>query len=130
MRIEVTAQEVGALLQLVELDAQTQSLLSETHRSRREATRRRVPRALLDRYQVLLEGGRLPVIVAIERGGCSGCHVRLPTMLEYKARRSPAIHTCPRCHRMLYAPEFLQEIARSFTSERKPAERRATRGAV
>ena len=125
MRIEATAQEIGTLLQLVEFDAQAQSLPSEEHRSRREATRRRVPRALLERYQALLEVGRSPVIVAIERGGCSGCHVRLPTMLEHKAKRSPAIHTCPRCHRMLYAPEFLQEAARSPGSEREPAGTRA-----
>lgn len=127
MRIEATAQEIRTLLQLAELDVQGQSLSPETYRSRREATRRRVPRGLLERYQMLLEAGRRPVIVAIERGGCSGCHVRLPTMVEHKARRAPAIHSCPRCQRMLYAPELLQEAARSSTSERK---KRATQTAT
>jgi hypothetical protein len=32
-------------------------------------------------------------------------------MFESRARRSPAIHTCPRCHRMLYAPEFVRAAA-------------------
>ena len=123
MKIEVTAKEIAALLQLVELD--TQSLLSETQRSRREAVRTQVPRTLLDRYRVLLEFGRLPVIVAIERGACSGCHVRLPTMLEFKAKRSHAIHTCPRCQRMLYAPDLLEGAATGSTAGRKPADKRA-----
>jgi len=113
MTIDTTVPEIDALLQLAELDAQAPSLPPEKHRSHREAARRRVPRELLDRYQKLLDVGRRPAIVAIERGGCSGCHVRLPTMLEYKARRSPAIHSCPHCHRMLYAPEFHLKTAHS-----------------
>ena len=129
MRIEATAPEIGRLLQLAELDAQAESLSPEAYRGRRETARKRVPRALLDRYQTLLEGGRSPVLAPIERGACSGCHIRLPTMLEYKAKRWPAIHTCPHCHCMLYAPGFLQETASSPVSERKPAARRGTRSA-
>ena len=125
MRIDVTAKEIVALLRLVELDAEAQSLLSEAQRSRREETRMHVPRALLDRYRVLLEVGRVPVIVAIERGACSGCHVRLPTMLEHKTRRSPGIHTCPRCHRMLYAPDLIEGAAPGSTAGRKPADKPA-----
>jgi hypothetical protein len=107
MRIETTVREIRALLQLAELDAQAQELPPETYRSRRETIRRRIARPLLERYQALLDAGRSRVIAAIERGSCSGCHLRLPTMVESQARRSPIVHTCPHCRRMVYAPELL-----------------------
>jgi predicted nucleic acid-binding Zn-ribbon protein len=107
MRFEATIQEIRALLQLVEFDAEAPKLPLELCRSRREASRQRVLRPLLERYEILIEAGRRPPIVAIERGACSGCHIRLPTMLESRARRSPAVHTCPSCRRMLYAPDLL-----------------------
>jgi predicted nucleic acid-binding Zn-ribbon protein len=107
--IEATRGEIAALLRLAELDAQAQDPTPDTLPARREASRRQVTGVLLERYETLLEIGREPPIVPIERGGCSGCHVRLPTMMEYRARGAPAIHTCPRCRRMLYAPEMLRE---------------------
>lgn len=123
MKIEATVQQIRALLQLVEVDRSADQPASETRRQGREAAARRVPRCLLDRYQLLLEVGPTPVVVAIERGVCSGCHVRLPTMVEHKARRSPAVHTCPHCRRMLYAPELVHE--ESHADDGKPS-RRAT----
>jgi predicted nucleic acid-binding Zn-ribbon protein len=107
MRIEATVQEIRALLRLAELDAHAQEWTPETHRRRRGASRSGIPTALLDRYQTLLDAGRCPVITTIEQGTCSGCHLRLPTMVELQARRSPAVHTCPHCRRMVYAPELL-----------------------
>ena len=111
MKIETTVQQIRALLQLAEIDAQMQELSSDTHRSRREASRRRVGAVLLDRYQKLLDNGRWPAIAAIERGGCSGCHVRLPTMVEHQARHAGVVHTCPHCRRLLYAAELVGDDA-------------------
>jgi len=126
MRIEATVREIRALLQLAELDAHAQELPPETHQRRREESRRGVARALLERYQTLLEAGRCPVITAIERGTCSGCHLRLPTMVESQARRALAIHACPHCRRMLYAPELLNaEALRKAGSQKKGAPDRA-----
>ena len=128
MKIQATAKEIRALLELAEVDQSADQLASGARRERREATARRVPRRLLDRYQLLLEVGRTPVVVAIERGACSGCHVRLPTMVEYKARRSPAVHTCPHCQRMLYAPELVRED--SHADDGKPSRRAAAASAA
>lgn len=108
MRIEATVKDIRALLELAALDGADQAA-SEARRQGRDALARRVPRRLLDPYQLLLEVGRTPVVVAAQRGICSGCHVRLPTMLEYEIRRSPAIHRCPHCRRMLYVPELVGE---------------------
>ena len=65
----------------------------------REAAQRRVPRPLLERYRALVEAGRSPALVAVERGTCSGCHVRLPTMVEYKVAHSLGVYACPHCRR-------------------------------
>lgn len=125
MRIETTVREIRALLELAELDAQVQGLPPEIYQSRREASRRSVGTALLERYQTLLDGGRCPAIVAIERANCSGCHLRLPTIVESQARRSPVVHTCPHCRRMVYAPELLTaEDAREAGSRKKGAPHR------
>lgn len=107
MKIEATAKDVRALLELAELDRGANPVGSKARAQARETAARRVPRPLLDRYELLLEVGRSPVCVAIERGACSGCHVRLPTMVADKARRSAAVHTCPHCRRLLYAPELV-----------------------
>jgi predicted nucleic acid-binding Zn-ribbon protein len=107
MSIQATAEEIASLLELVALDAGMHEVSPEAFAARREASQRRVASPLLDRYQLLLGIGRDPAVVPIAGGSCTGCHVRLPTMVEYQARRSPAIHTCPHCRRMLYAPELL-----------------------
>lgn len=113
MTIEATGMEIRALLELADVDQGADQLEPDVRRQGREAAARRVPRQLLDRYQLLLKVGRTPVVVAIERGACSGCHMRLPTMVEYKARRSPAVHTCAHCRRMLYAPELVRDSSRA-----------------
>lgn len=119
MKIEATVKEIRALLDLADLDGDPSA--SGTRLGDREAVARRVPRRLLDRYLLLLEVGRTPPFVPIERGVCPGCHVRLPTMLEYKARLSPAVHACPHCRRMLYAPELVREAARPDDGKRRAA---------
>jgi len=126
MSIEATVHEIRALIELAELDVPAQESPSEIYRSRREASRRQLARALLERYQSLLDAGRRPAIVAIERSRCSGCHLRLPTMVVSHARRSPSVHTCPHCRRMLYAPELLTaEDRREAGSQKKRAPDRA-----
>jgi hypothetical protein len=109
MRIEATAAEIRALL----LFAGSGPGAGEAGSSPRPAAARGIPPRLRERCQELVDAGRVPALVAIERGACSGCHVRLPTMVEWRARRSAAIHTCPRCRRMLYAPELLATDTRT-----------------
>jgi predicted nucleic acid-binding Zn-ribbon protein len=107
VKFEATVDEIRALLELAEADQGERRAASP----RRQAASRRVPPPLLERYELLLEVGRCPAVAAIQRRICSGCHVRLPTMVEQRARRAPAIHTCPHCRRLLYVPELVQEQA-------------------
>lgn len=128
MKIDTTAEEIRALLQLAAFDVDAPELPLETYRTRRDTIRRRVAKALLERYQALFDGGRRPPIVAIERGACSGCHLRLPTMMESRTRRLPGVYVCPQCRRMLYAPGLLvAEDPDVKGSQKKRASPRASR---
>jgi predicted nucleic acid-binding Zn-ribbon protein len=105
VKIEATVKQIRALLQLAELNAGPDPPSPEA----REAAQRGVPPPLLERCLSLIDAGRTPAVVAIERGACAGCHLRLPTMLEQQAAHSLAVHTCPHCRRMLYAPALILE---------------------
>jgi len=109
LKIEATVKQIRALLQLAELNEGVDKLSLEAYHRGREAVQRGLPRLLLERYQSLVAAGRTPAVAAIERGACSGCHVRLPTMLEHQAGRSLAVYTCPHCRRMVYARELIRE---------------------
>jgi hypothetical protein len=122
MMIEATPGQIRVLLRLAERNEGAEGLTPGDDGHDPDEVPRGLPRLLLDRYRSLLEAGRSPAVVAIERGACSGCHVRLPTMMEYRARRAPALYTCPHCRRMLYAPELVREGANA--DEGKTAARR------
>jgi hypothetical protein len=109
VKFEATVKEIRALLQLAEIDRGPARAQAGGSSRRREALRSCMPRLLVERYGSLVDAGYSPAVVAIERGACSGCHLRLPTMVEYAARRTPAVHTCPHCRRMLYTPELVSE---------------------
>jgi predicted nucleic acid-binding Zn-ribbon protein len=123
VKIDATVEDIRALLELTEADRPAERAASEARRQRRDAMARRVPRKLLDPYQLLLDVGRTPVVVAIERGTCMGCHVRLPTMLEYETRHSLAVHRCPHCRRLLYNPELVLGTPTSTLASRHGAPR-------
>lgn len=106
MKLTATVDEVRALLALAGSGHGRKRSASKRHREPRPL---RASRQLLDRYERLLAAGREPAIVAIVRGACSGCNLRLPTMVELQTRRSVAVHTCPHCQRMLYVPDLLRE---------------------
>ena len=109
MKIDATVKQIRALLELADLNEGADRLTVEAYRRGHEAVQRGVPRLLLERYHSLINAGRTPAVVAIERGACSGCHVRLPTMFEHQARRLLALYTCPHCRRMLYASQLVRE---------------------
>jgi predicted nucleic acid-binding Zn-ribbon protein len=109
VKIEATVKQIRALLQLAELNEGAEKLTAEAYRRGHEAVQQGLPRLLLERYHSLIDAGRIPAVVAIERGACSGCHLRIPSMVEYGARRSPAVHICPHCRRLLYAPQLVLE---------------------
>jgi predicted nucleic acid-binding Zn-ribbon protein len=123
MKLEANSKQVRALLDLASAYAPAEG--PESGAPGGDAATR-LPPALLERYESLLAAGRRPAVVAIVDGTCSGCHVRLPTSLEYQAGRALALYTCPRCRRLLYAPRLL-EGQEDPAPEGRPARRIAAR---
>ena len=109
MKIEATREDILVLLELTELDESAEPTVPAAQARAREAAEWRLPDALLARYRWLTAAGRYPVMVAVEQEACSGCHVRVATMIAALVKRSIGIYTCPGCRRMLYAPELLSE---------------------
>lgn len=107
MKIPATAAEIRILLQLASLDEQAPASGHDAAPGRREALRKSAAGPLLERYDALVGLGRTPALAPIERGACSGCHIRLATMVEHVLRHSSIVQVCPRCRRLLYAPERL-----------------------
>jgi hypothetical protein len=107
VKLEATVKQIQTLVRLAEFDKEAGKLTPDAYHRGHEALQRGLPRVLLDRYQWLVDAGRAPAVVAIEQGVCSGCHIRLHTMLEQQAGRSLAVFTCPHCRRMLYAAELV-----------------------
>jgi predicted nucleic acid-binding Zn-ribbon protein len=96
MKIEASADQIRALLSLASLDAEGEALQCG------------LPPLALERCRALVAAGRRPPIVTIERGACSGCHLRLPAMVEAKATHCLALYSCPHCRRLLYTRALLR----------------------
>ena len=111
MKIELTAEQIRAVLRLAS---------REEAPAAQGGAAARLPDSVLERVITLRARGRRPAIVAIEGGACSGCHVRLPTMIEQDAARSSALFSCPQCRRLLYARAALGDRARGGPSRTAP----------
>lgn len=122
--IEITEDQMGTLLRLAELDEGAAG--RPPHDERSHALLRGLPEPVVDRYRVLFQAGRHPAVAAISGGVCSGCHVRLPTMLEQKAAHALGLFTCPHCRRLLYNGALLGSPAAPAKASRRTA---AARGA-
>jgi predicted nucleic acid-binding Zn-ribbon protein len=109
MKIEATKEDIRLLLELTRLDEDPEGVAPGAHARARAALESRLPEDLLAAYRFLTAAGRYPVMVAVERETCSGCHVRLATMLADLVKRSIGVYLCPRCRRMLYVPALLSE---------------------
>jgi predicted nucleic acid-binding Zn-ribbon protein len=127
MKIEATREDILALLELTEIDARAEPAAAQAQARARDAAERRLPGDLLTRYRWLRAVGRYPVMVAVEQETCSGCHVRLATMIVDRLKRSIGIYACPRCRRMLYAPALLSKRAAEEAVEGKALSGRSPR---
>jgi len=125
MKIEATREDILALLELTEIDARSEPVAAQARA--RDAAERRLPDDLLTRYRWLRAVGRYPAMVAVEQETCSGCHVRLATMIVDRLKRSIGIYACPRCRRMLYAPALLSKGAAGEAVENKAPSGRSPR---
>ena len=57
---------------------------------------------VLSRYEFIRNRLRHPVIVPVEAGVCSGCHIAIPPQVFIDLQRGNHIMSCPNCQRLMY----------------------------
>jgi predicted nucleic acid-binding Zn-ribbon protein len=105
VRGELEQSEAGIADQLNEII----SNLAEAKRVRDEA-RGKVDKQWLKTYDTLV-GKRGYAVAPVIKGVCQGCHMALPPQLNNILARMESIETCPRCARLVYRKEFLEQVA-------------------
>lgn len=102
--------------QAAQVSGQTNKLESEisTLSSQRAQFSSSVEARILNQYNRIRSArGGLGVVPAVN-GRCKGCNMMVPPQLYNELRKAIELHTCPSCHRILFAP---QEQATPAASE-------------
>ncbi len=118
LRDELAESEGAMGGQIVELDAQLAAA-----KAARDAARGSVEKSLLKTYDSLV-GKRGYAVAPVVKGTCQGCHMALPPQLNNILARMTGIETCPRCGRLIYRKELLEEpvVAPEAPKAAEPAE--------
>lgn len=82
--------------ELSELEAKIseQEKIRQTHEEQ-------VPAPLLKRYNTI-RVRYTPALAAVDQGVCLECNVNLPPQMFIELQKFTSVHSCPRCHRLLY----------------------------
>ena len=64
---------------------------------------------VLNRYEFIRDRLRHPVIVPVEAGICSGCHIAIPPQVFIDLQRGNHIMSCPNCQRLMYWAHDFQD---------------------
>ena len=95
----------------VELERQQENLEFRLNLSReklegleaeRATVSKDIPAPVLGRYEFIRNRLRHPVIVPVEEGICSGCHIAIPPQVFIDLQRGNHIMSCPNCQRLMY----------------------------
>src|SRR6185295_5636064 len=79
-------------------------------RAARDASRSAVEKNWLKTYDSLA-AKRGYAVAPVIKGVCQGCHMALPPQLNNILARMESIETCPRCGRLVYRKELLEQGA-------------------
>lgn len=69
---------------------------------RRRETSKDIPLPVLSRYEFIRERLDYPVIVPVDQGICSGCHISIPPQSYIELQKGKQILSCPNCQRLIY----------------------------
>ena len=64
-----------------------------------------VPSPVFSRYEFIRNRLEHPVIVPVNQGVCSGCHIAIPPQIFIELQRGQQILSCPNCQRLIYWDE-------------------------
>lgn len=68
----------------------------------REGSAAGVPAPVFTRYEFIRRRLEHPVIVPVDAGICSGCHIAIPPQAFIELQRGKQILSCPNCQRLIY----------------------------
>lgn len=90
--------------------------------ARRSQAGQAVPKPILQRYEFIRARLKNPVIVPVNAGICSGCHISIPPQSFIELQKGVQILSCPNCQRLIYwsdhiAPEETPEAAEAAPAE-------------
>ncbi len=101
---------------------QAEGRLSELNAQRREAGQA-VPKPILQRYEFIRSRLKNPVIVPVNAGICSGCHISIPPQSFIELQKGIQILSCPNCQRLIYWSDHIQpEESPEAAAEEQTAE--------
>ena len=81
----------------------------------RSATGLEIPPPVFSRYEFIRRRLEHPVIVPVNQGVCSGCHIAIPPQSFIELQRGQQILSCPNCQRLIYWDEHF--VAPDDTSD-------------
>jgi predicted nucleic acid-binding Zn-ribbon protein len=103
LRSELSGSEAAMAEQLDGLKAQLAEATSV-----RDTARAQVEARWLKIYDTLA-AKRGYAVAPVVKGVCQGCHMALPPQLSNVLARMESIETCPRCGRLIYRKELLEQ---------------------
>jgi uncharacterized protein len=114
VRTELTNSEAAMADQLDGLKAQLAEAIAT-----RDAARAQVETQWVKIYDSLA-AKRGYAVAPVIKGICQGCHMALPPQLNNILARMESIETCPRCQRLIYRKELLDQPDPAAADEAKP----------
>ncbi len=70
--------------------------------SKREQAKQEIPKPILSRYEFIRSRLNNPVIVSVENGVCTGCHISIPPQTFIELQKGEQILSCPNCQRLIF----------------------------
>ncbi len=103
LRDQISAEEAKLAVQVEELRTE-----AEERAGGRDELVGQLEDKFLRHYNAIMKK-RNYAVAAVVDGVCRGCHMAIPPQLNNILARFNSIETCPRCHRMLYRQELLDD---------------------
>ncbi len=104
LKDELKTKEEGLEQRLSEASARLESL-----NARRKETGKEVPPPVFARYEFIRQRLPYPVIVPVNGGVCSGCHIAIPPQGYIELQKGSQILSCPNCQRLIYWSEHFTD---------------------
>ncbi|WP_027369279.1 zinc ribbon domain-containing protein [Desulfovermiculus halophilus] len=103
-------EEIQELQQNLDLQLQeAKDRLQQLQEDRKQATQN-IPKPILSRYEFIRSRLSNPVIVGVEEGICTGCHISIPPQTFIELQKGEQILSCPNCQRLIFwRSHFAQE---------------------